>query len=107
MKYQRITKIGLLVVGIAIFTACGSQPNNKKNQGNGEHPGGQMPSATELMSEMDTNKDGKLSESEVKGPLQNDFSKVDTNSDGFLDQDELKNAPKPEGRPQDGPEGRK
>ncbi|WP_372754035.1 hypothetical protein [Labilibaculum sp.] len=101
MNYQRLTKIGILAIGLAIFTACGSQPNNKKNQGNGEHRGGKMPTATELMSEMDTNKDAKLSESEVKGPLQNDFSKIDTNSDGFLDIDELKNAPKPQGAPKD------
>ena len=48
-----------------------------------------------LMRRMDTNKDGKLSKDEVKGPLQQDFSKVDTNDDGFLSKEELEKAPKP------------
>jgi hypothetical protein len=96
MKYQRITKIGLLALGLAIFTACGSKQNKK----NPERSGGEMPSVSELFAEMDSNKDDKLSESEVKGPLQNDFSKIDINSDGYIDKDELENAPKPEGRPE-------
>ncbi len=45
---------------------------------------------------MDANNDGKLSESEVKGPLKKDFSKIDTNDDGFLTVEELEKAPKPE-----------
>ena len=53
----------------------------------------------QVMAQMDTNKDGKLSKSEVKGPLLNDFSKIDTNEDGFLSETELENAPKGKQRP--------
>ena len=40
---------------------------------------------------MDTNKDGKLSKEEVKGPLKEQFSKIDTNNDDFITEQELKN----------------
>ena len=53
---------------------------------------------SQLIEEMDANNDGKLSKSEVKGPLANDFSKIDNNNDGFLSKEELKNAPRPERR---------
>jgi len=54
------------------------------------------PTPEVLIKEMDTNKDGKLSKGEVKGPLKNDFDKVDLNKNGFLSLEELKKAPKPE-----------
>ena len=57
---------------------------------------GQRPSLDEIF-EMDTNKDGKLAKSEVKGPLLRDFAKIDTDKDGFLSRKEVGNAPKPEG----------
>lgn len=59
---------------------------------------GQRPSITDLINEMDTNKDKKLSKSEVRGPLSNDFSKIDSNNDGYLTKEELERAPKPESR---------
>lgn len=46
--------------------------------------------------EMDTNNDGLLSKSEVKGPIVNDFDKIDTNGDGFISKIEFEAAPKPE-----------
>jgi len=66
----------------------------KEHSKRGQH--GERPSATEIFSMMDTNKDGKLAESEIKGPLKKDFSTVDTNKDGFITIEELENAPKPE-----------
>jgi len=66
-------------------------PRNRQ-QGNGERPNRVergKPNASELMNHMDSNKDGKLSKDEVKGPLQQDFSKVDTNNDGFITKEEL------------------
>lgn len=53
------------------------------------------PSPDDLMLVMDANKDGKLAQSEVRGPLKNDFSKIDSNGDGFISEDELKSLPKP------------
>ncbi|RFC53863.1 EF-hand domain-containing protein [Brumimicrobium aurantiacum] len=38
---------------------------------------------------MDTDKDGKLSESEVKGPLAKEFATIDTDENGFLTLEEL------------------
>lgn len=57
---------------------------------------GGPPSYSKLLTEMDANKDGKLSESEVQGPLQNEFAKIDSNSDGFISETEFENAPKPQ-----------
>ena len=51
---------------------------------------GQRPSITDLMRQMDANKDGKLSKDEVKGPLSDQFSEIDTNKDGFISKEELK-----------------
>ncbi len=66
-----------------------------------------------ILQRMDTNKDGKISREEAKGPLAQAFDKFDTNKDGFLDREELRrlaaarlrtagqgNRP---GRPGDGP----
>lgn len=66
-----------------------AQPSDKKD-------GKKQPTATELIKEMDTDKDGKLSITEVKGPIKEDFKKIDTDKDGFLTLEELKKAPKPE-----------
>jgi len=80
-------------------------------QGGGRGPGrgqGQQPSATDLISKMDANKDGKLSKDEVKGPLSQHFSKVDLDKDGFITKEELEkgqnqNKQRPQGgRPQGG-----
>jgi Ca2+-binding EF-hand superfamily protein len=88
---------GAFVMMIAIIiSSCSS---SKKTADNGN-----MRSTDEIFSQMDANKDGKLSKEEVKGPLQNDFSKIDTNSDGFITKEELAKAPKPN-RPPQGPGG--
>ncbi len=78
------------------MSACATQ---KDQAGNNQRQGGR-PDFSQILSEMDANNDGKLSKSEVKGPLLNDFSKIDTNGDGFISKEELSNAPKPQqGRP--------
>lgn len=46
--------------------------------------------------EMDTNNDGILSKSEVKGPIADDFDTIDTNGDGLISKAEFEAAPKPE-----------
>lgn len=74
-----------LLLSISLITACSSSHKLNNN----------TPSVDNIMEHMDTNRDGKLSKNEVKGPLANDFSKVDTNSDGFISKDELIKAPKP------------
>jgi len=55
---------------------------------------------------MDSNNDGKISRSEAKGPLSNDFDSIDTNNNGFLSRSEVNNAPKPQRRQGGGGQGR-
>ncbi|QXP62352.1 YHYH protein [Polaribacter sp. HaHaR_3_91] len=62
--------------------------------GNEERKGGERKNFEELLEMMDTDKDGKLSKTETKGPLKEDFSKVDKNNDGFITKDELGKEPK-------------
>lgn len=72
------------------LTSLSYSQENRKEQ--------KPPTIAELFSQMDANKDGKLSKKEVKGPLKDDFAKIDTNKDGFLTKEELEKAPKPERR---------
>ena len=76
-------------------------------QGGGQGGGqGGQPDTGEIFAQMDSNKDGKLSKEEAKGPLANDFAKIDTNKDGFITREELEKAPKTEGgRPHQRPGG--
>ena len=69
-----------------------SQQGNKTDRPN---KGDGRPSIDDIF-EMDTNNDGQLSKTEVKGPILNDFDKIDTNDDGFISREELQNAPKPQ-----------
>lgn len=79
----------LLCLGFgAVVSAQGQQERKPKNP----------PTFSELLEEMDSGKDGKLSAGEVKGPLKEIFSKIDTNEDGFITKEEFDNAPKPERR---------
>lgn len=91
MKNQTITKVAVSGA-IAVLVAC-SFTNNQSP----EQKGGPIPTVEETFAKMDSNKDGKLSKEEVKGPLLNDFSKIDTNNDGYISKEELAKAPKPQG----------
>ncbi|RMA64763.1 EF-hand domain-containing protein [Ulvibacter antarcticus] len=79
--------LGFLCFGIAFTNA---QPSGERSQ--------KAPSFSELVEKMDSNKDGKLSEDELKGPLKENFAKVDTDEDGFISEEEFNKAPKLKGR---------
>lgn len=86
-----------------IFTGCNTQQSTSSNQSSTQRPErqGAPPSTSVILEQMDTDKDGQLSEAEVKGPLKSDFAKIDANRDGYLSKEELDKAPKPDGkRPQ-------
>ena len=98
---KKITHPIFLAMLVASIASCSS---NKNTAANGQRNGG-PPSVDELFAQMDSNKDGKLSTAEVKGPLANDFAKIDTNSDGFITKAELAKAPKPTEQGQGGQQG--
>ncbi|MBP1841613.1 CREC-EF hand family protein [Formosa algae] len=103
-------RILLLGAFACVFFACESKKDKKAEQQTtveadtrktekahpDRRPGG-PPTFDTLLSEMDTNKDGKLAENELKGPIAESFSEIDTDGDGFVSKTELENAPKPEG----------
>ncbi len=80
-----------IVFGLTVFMSINSFGQSDKRQE--KNP----PTFSELLKEMDANKDGKLSKKEIKGPLKDDFSKIDTDEDGFITEKEFKKAPKPKG----------
>ncbi|AUC83624.1 YHYH protein [Lacinutrix sp. Bg11-31] len=76
--------------------------SQQEQQGSAQGGRGERPNTAELIKQMDVNKDGKLSKTEAKGPLKQDFSKIDTNSDGFISKEELEkgangNSKRPQG----------
>ncbi|MGJ8593547.1 MAG: YHYH protein [Aquaticitalea sp.] len=83
----------LLIILILTFISCKSNQEKKDQQ----EPNGQRPTSEELILEFDGNKDGKLSEDEVNGPISNDFKNLDSNKDGFLTLEELNNAKRNQG----------
>ena len=100
-----MNKIILLVFFTMLIATVVSCSSTKKAAATGQ-PNGGPPSTDALFAQMDSDKDGKLSASEVKGPLASDFSKIDTNGDGFITKAELEKAPKPTGqRPPQGQGG--
>lgn len=64
-----------------------------------DRKGGHHPSPEQLIKDLDGNKDGVLSQGEVKGPLADHFGKIDANQDGVVSLSELQNMPKPKDRP--------
>lgn len=48
------------------------------------------PSFSNLVERMDENEDGKISKTEVKGRLKENFSSIDTDEDGFISEEEFK-----------------
>jgi Ca2+-binding EF-hand superfamily protein len=96
MKKSTIIIAGLFTIA-TIMTSCksSSEATKEKTERSGKKRGGERPNLETIFSQMDVNKDGKISKSEAKGPLSQDFSTIDTNEDGFISKEELKNAPKP------------
>ncbi|MEQ6166144.1 hypothetical protein AAOE16_03025 [Ekhidna sp. MALMAid0563] len=94
--------IKLIAVAAISFAMIGCASQNKQKENNNQESTSQRgrqqgpPSYSLLLTDMDTNKDGKLAKSEIKGRLANDFSKIDSNSDGYITESEFKNAPRPQ-----------
>lgn len=95
MKTLNILKIAMYSILMISMAACGSSQNSSSDTQLGQRGQGR-PTASQILSEMDANKDGKLSKEEVKGPLAQDFDTIDTDDDGFISKEELENAPQPQ-----------
>ena len=88
LKNLKTGIIALVFGGLGIsLHAQQENPSNRRGQ--------KPPTFKQLLKQMDTNEDGKLSKEEIKGPLKNDFEKVDLDEDGFITEKEFKKAPKP------------
>jgi Ca2+-binding EF-hand superfamily protein len=93
-----------IIALLAGFTGCKSSSTTEKTtttkteqEGKrGQQQGkGERPDAAQIFAEMDTDKDGKISKDEAKGPLEEQFSKIDADQDNYISKEELENAPRP------------
>ncbi len=92
-KKNRKTLIAMAIVCFAFVSSVNAQSRDREQK--------EPPTYAELLEKMDENEDGKLEESELKGPLKEHFSEIDSNEDGYISEKEFENAPKPKGkRPQ-------
>ena len=74
----------------AVGCSIKTKSANGRNAGSAERgPKGGPPSPEKLMEMMDSDKDQKISKSEVQGRLAQDFDRLDSNKDGFLTSKEL------------------
>ncbi|MGJ8593556.1 MAG: YHYH protein [Aquaticitalea sp.] len=88
-----MNKFILTVFTLTLLMSCKSNQEKKEQQ----EPNGQRPSSAQLISEMDSDEDGKLSKNEVRGPIADDFMTIDSDNDGFLTIEELNEAEKKQG----------
>jgi len=84
-----------VIIAMTFAIGCSSQNTSTSAKPEKSQRGG-APNFSELLTQMDSDKDGRLAKNEVKGPLLNDFSKIDTDDDGYITMEELENAPKPQ-----------
>lgn len=87
------TNRGTLFITCFLLTSISfAQHSDNENRGRPKPP----PPIDKIFTDLDLDKDNKISFQEAKGPLKRDFSKIDANEDGFVTRKELEKAPKPE-----------
>jgi hypothetical protein len=98
-----ISKTFLIAFLAQSLFACAqkTQPAQSEGGPQGGPNGGKRPEFSELLGKMDENKDAKISATEAKGPMKERFSQIDTNKDGFISEDEFKKSPPPPPRKKD------
>jgi len=96
-----VALIGLVIPACSKKNSTVAQTNKNErvrsqNRGNQPRGGkGERPQFADMLTKMDANKDGKLSQAEAQGRLKDGFSEIDANKDGFITEAEFKNAPRP------------
>lgn len=88
VKKSMLSRFGIVFLTLVVNNTFAQPPQ-------GSEKPKEKPSFGQLLEKMDTNKDGKLAESEVEGPLKNDFARIDANKDGFITEAEMKKAGPP------------
>ena len=88
MKKSNVKK-GILVIALIAAGAINVNAQESKKEEHKKHP-----TFEQLLDKLDTNKDGKLSKAEAKGPLSHLFDKIDADKNSFISKTELENAPK-------------
>ena len=92
---KRQIKVLAIMTLVIAFTSCGSSKETTKNKTgrqkteHREQGNGQRPDASQIIARMDVNKDGRISRSEAKGKLKENFDRRDKNNDGYITEDEL------------------
>lgn len=71
----------------------GDRTSTGQRPGRGER---KAPPSIDEVFKMDTNGDGKLAKSEIKGRLLEKFDAIDTDNDGFISKTEFQNMPRPQ-----------
>ncbi len=89
---RKNVKLGTVLIVLGLFGSYTLQAQSTDRRRENRTP----PTTEQVLKDLDTNEDGKLSAKEVKGPLKKDFTKIDANEDGYLSKEELEKAPKPE-----------
>ena len=87
---KNILSTAVLLFGLTVLNvnSVNAQSNDRQKK--------EPPTYSQLLEKLDKDEDGKLSKSEIKGPLKDKFDTIDTDEDGFISEAEFKKAPKPE-----------
>lgn len=93
---KKLIGITCAITVVCIMLSCASQKNKNTTENRTRGRSGGPPTYSQLLEEMDTNKDGLLAVAEVKGPIAQDISRIDSNGDGYITRAEFENAPRPQ-----------
>ena len=101
-QYMYLVTIDFPYIGRCLMGEFKSHERRGPPQGSDQGGPRGRPNVEQLLKQMDTDKDGKLSTEESKGPLKQNFSEIDTNDDSFISKEELEKGMSKRGKPRRG-----